>query len=95
MTKHTPGPWNFDGAINGLVDGGPDGKIIAIVYPCYHHNASEMKANAYLVAAAPELLEALEFATRMYQENFENMPFCWQTVQNFIDDAINKAKGLS
>ena len=56
MTKHTPGPWRYvDGYFNCEVRVG--NKIVL----SYEHNPSdENRANARLVAAAPELLEVLE-----------------------------------
>ncbi|KKK67177.1 hypothetical protein LCGC14_2956660, partial [marine sediment metagenome] len=68
MTQHTPGPW----IVSGLLDTGAgfdwvnaDGPqaVAKICVPSPHPNvvdAREMaKANARLIAAAPELLEAL------------------------------------
>lgn len=66
MSKHTPGPWEFDGeyvwadAVRGYVadpntDDMTSGRGLAKL------DAPEMiKANGYLIAAAPELLEALQ-----------------------------------
>ena len=64
-TKHTPAPWN--NSLTGIKDS--NGKLIAQVW-CDNENDSygnypavsysEMKANAKLIAAAPELLEALQ-----------------------------------
>jgi len=61
MSKHTPGPWEVDletGEINGgcavlgAVYGGDD-------FPCSEEDMSEeCKANARLIAAAPDLLKA-------------------------------------
>jgi len=51
-TKHTPGPWTLEG---GKVCG--NGYYIATVNS---HGTTEGRANATLMAAAPDLLEALE-----------------------------------
>lgn len=72
-SKHTPGPWHLD---ETFVDGqwgnpshwicevvGPDNsRIVADIpeYRTYEEDAAELEANARLIAAAPELLEALE-----------------------------------
>lgn len=66
-TKHTPGPWE---AIGNLVrapmvqpEGLPRGIQIADCRDGYFlSHTEEAKANARLIAAAPELLEALMLA---------------------------------
>lgn len=70
MSEHTPGPWkvfrgsrhqsdrNYMAVIDSIPD--VDGKVVA---NCICHIAStneDAEANAKLIAAAPELLEALE-----------------------------------
>lgn len=62
-TSHTPGPWEvFDSMEDGDTYGidGADGS--AVVYYGYRNKEEGIpeKANARLIAAAPELLEALE-----------------------------------
>jgi hypothetical protein len=55
MSKHTPGPWTV---------GGPTGYINQLeINPCIgvvYGAGEELRANARLIAAAPNLLEALE-----------------------------------
>lgn len=57
--KHTPGPWKTQSIENQRHVWGPDGDCIVSI-----HNGSlpddERKANARLIAAAPDLLEACE-----------------------------------
>lgn len=66
MTKHTQGPWSVDGHdLTSVIAGGPNHwRHIArceFGYQAHHEPYFEMdKANARLIAAAPELLEALE-----------------------------------
>lgn len=73
MSKHTPGPWYvFHSAHRGRVDDdGPGAFSIGDAQTAYSANilcsryqwperAEEMKANARLIAAAPDLLEALQ-----------------------------------
>jgi hypothetical protein len=71
-TKHTPGPWKYH---MGLYDGMPP-HARGYIYPVDHkiegfnmytdisgdkyEDRDEVEANARLIAAAPELLEALE-----------------------------------
>lgn len=58
--KHTPGPWKVGSVVNGI-----ESYRINIAGEDHHHVAKvssrsddEIKANATLIAAAPELLEA-------------------------------------
>ncbi len=71
MNKHTPGPWQFLPEecdkpyirIRGTVLGGRY-KIANVITPSYEgvheREAVQTRANARLIAAAPELLEALK-----------------------------------
>jgi hypothetical protein len=52
--KHTPGPWTFDKDNLNIYANG----MVAETYG--HTHNGERHANARLIAAAPELLEALE-----------------------------------
>jgi len=89
INTHTPGPWTVDGHY--------------ILSRCgnYHltfltnadvDQIEEWKANASLISAAPELLEALEML--MAQEPSESCNVnaydraCWQ----YANEAISKAK---
>ena len=62
--KHTPGPWRFDGdwwrrptIYGGKVEVATINKAW---FPERDGRGGEQEANALLIAAAPELLEALE-----------------------------------
>ena len=70
--KHTPGPWLSYPDDFGTVHGSThysvvnDG-VITVAYVIAFGNGKEIeahKANAHLIAAAPELLEALEYALK-------------------------------
>jgi len=54
--SHTPGPWRYTIAEYGCTTIWADKHPIAIVYSC-----DEKKANAALIAAAPDLLAALKY----------------------------------
>jgi len=64
QTKHTPGPWKYynhephqvTGTLKGVGIAGP-GHEIGVAYGW---SKDEAIANAKLIAAAPEMLEALE-----------------------------------
>ena len=59
MSKHTPGPWKIVDAWNYyMVEGQNDEEIIWQDGP--YQTPVINKANACLIAAAPDLLEALE-----------------------------------
>lgn len=97
MAGHTPGPWKiFDGwgadkARPVIVDSIPDvdGKCIA---NCICHVATtnaDALANARLIAAAPTLLAACQFAIANQDE------IVGENVFRRIDDAVKAATGPS
>jgi len=59
MSKHTPGPWHT-GAFGNQIVYAADGWAVANAQVNHHQHKGfeEMQANASLIAAAPELLEA-------------------------------------
>jgi len=65
--KFTPGPWRYDFANPSpttgahMIAGGKPG-YLAEVRDC---GSGDVRANARLIAAAPELLEALQMIARM------------------------------
>jgi len=58
MSKHTPGPWKFEDEYVRTASG----ELIADPYcrPTAETRPGEMESNAVLIAAAPELLAALQ-----------------------------------
>lgn len=64
MSAHTPGPWKIitlegvDGHLFLCHDDGTE-NIPPLVAKVYDHQHADAEANARLIAAAPELLEAL------------------------------------
>ena len=103
-TKHTPGPWevwkgHFDvyaGVVENTRSGltGAKGKPMPRIAACEDDaelSESEMKANAQLISAAPDLLAAAE---RMVSD--QNRPVFSMDFKGAIDEliaAIAKAKG--
>jgi hypothetical protein len=95
--KHTPGPWKVAGQYRAhhqdevrLRIDGPKG-YIALTEP-YNGSNKEIVANAHLIAAAPDLLEALEKILVLnatqgvgYDE--------WEGATEMADKAIAKAEG--
>lgn len=82
--KHTPGPW-FAGT--GWIGAGhvKDGHVVCRL-PNFPYGNSE--ANANLIAAAPEMLEALELTKRVFENYGASAGVCKQ-----IEAVIRKAKG--
>ncbi len=67
MSKHTPGPWAMPDSGQGRIskvgaNGGWDGLIATADCGDYARSRDEGLANARLIAAAPDLLEALRGA---------------------------------
>lgn len=100
MNAHTPGPWQItemDGEVNRAVVG-PDGELIA---DCFAPTAEDFnlpqdyEANARLIAAAPELLEALSHLLEMVSECQLNgiLPDAKEWPAEKARAAIAKAKG--
>jgi len=97
MSKHTPGPWRVTSANRN----GAEVSAIASVAWCgaassfgKHEtqviDGDEAYANACLVAAAPDLLDALE----EYHRVANAVPYAqWTPAMHKAQDAIAKAKG--
>jgi hypothetical protein len=84
-SKHTPGPWEHDGGATGWVGVRAPYKMVASVYGDRDDCKSDdrMVANARLIAAAPEMYEALA-AARQQVVTFGG---------DVIDAALAKAEG--
>ena len=82
MSDHTPGPWSVD--VNKWNAGADDvpyievlsGDMVSMAFvqvdfavDAGWQITSETKANAYLIAAAPELLEQLQSMVRQIEQN--------------------------
>ena len=89
MAAHTPGPW---AAIEIKGDPLRSFAIDASVYlgslAVWPVHSDEMQANAQLIAAAPDLLAALEFVARDLNTD---MP---AETAAIVQSAINLAKGV-
>ena len=88
MSNYTAGPWqlqNPEGLLSVQVVKQPD-KCICTVYKLFFEDA-EALANARLMAAAPELLEALQAAHRFLRKAGYDM--------TEIDHILDKALGVA
>jgi hypothetical protein len=81
-TQHTPGPWKY------LRTSGFDYGSTAYWIPGICGNVKD-EANARLIAAAPDLLEALKVARHMIVE--DGTPIGWSVSR--LDEVIAKATG--
>jgi len=88
--QHTPGPWVY--GKTGYVKSG-DCYIAEVLHGPDCPDADEVKANARLIAAAPDLLAALEKCVRELQR-YENPQNIVTSLQLDALAAIAKAKGV-
>lgn len=97
QSKHTPGPWKtdlekHDAPHQDIKISSPHmlGEICRVWQDdACHDNNPEQIANARLIAAAPELLEALEDLASESVETFAH----WPDLKKQVYAAITKAKG--
>jgi hypothetical protein len=69
-TKHTPGPWIIDrDGFNdpGALDGGDNLRRVLRWDAFARRHTDEAEANARLIAAAPELLDALQVMAKTFE----------------------------
>lgn len=88
MTQHTKGPWYIKGTNPPYIYANDAMEIICQCDSIKEMTKDQEMANARLIAAAPELLEALEKALDF--EDADYMPNNWF---NIARTAIDKAKG--
>ena len=100
-TQHTPGPWTIHADTDGwplVMSGGVAGRIVANVNPqsCPDESSApefvEMpcEANARLIAAAPELLEAVVAAELMLRH--AAMTIEWEVGNCRSEEAMEASK---
>jgi len=74
--KHTPGPWHVIPGVEGLfVASKEHDEYYALATAHTLDERPEMEANAKLIAAAPQLLEALREARKAFAYTHDNMPW--------------------
>ena len=95
-SKHTPGPWEAKRLLDGALvvtmpftDGQP-GWVGAEIHAT-DANPTESVSNARLIAAAPELLEALEAILKECPVGSAPLSASW--IRKLILPAIAKARG--
>jgi hypothetical protein len=89
MGKHTPGPWRVNGE---CIEYGPfvagDGWCVAKIV----RDPPETEANAHLIAAAPELLEACKYAQHRLQTAIRRGRKTDQPCLEMVEAAIRRAE---
>lgn len=95
MSKHTPGPWFI--AQTELWSASPYKFGVQVVADL--HQSSHMEANANLIAAAPDLLEACEDFRNVLRSKIRDGKYREEYAEAFyqaerrMDRAIAKARG--
>lgn len=95
--KHTPGLWKYIARDNGVNAIRPDGTMPCIAIPQSSISGltiEERTANGYLIAAAPDLLEAAKAVLRWVPENVERLDGQPSSRDRLIA-AISKAEGAN
>ena len=80
MTKHTPGPWEIGGSFESTEVFAPAASRVSVARcgaeearggGSYRVSTEEAQANARLIAAAPDLLEAAIYAAGIFAEKWD------------------------
>lgn len=100
MNKHTPGPWMFCGRDILSLHAMPkaSGPLVAIIDD---NDDRFTKADAHLIAAAPDLLESTDSLLRFidehqFHQSGDDVMFPWPPLRDLTEKmraAIAKAKG--
>lgn len=90
--KGTHGPWNYCADEPDWVADSNDNIAVARVTR-YNTDAEAQHANAKLIAAAPELLEALQIITPLYEALMRDCGLEHKEMIAISRAAINKALG--
>ena len=99
MSKHTPGPWEIaeDDTHGQAVVRGEHIEIATCWHHCVGSIEKEMRANARLIAAVPDLLEALKDMNsgwKYIRHSYGDLyGVGWDRAQEKADAAIAKAQG--
>ena len=87
MTTYTPGPWTLTNSRSGVHS------IWAKTIPICHISNPKDKANARLIAAAPDLLKACQSLVDCQNELKGQLPeIVWRAAE-YAREAIAKANG--
>lgn len=98
--KHTPGPWAVNPKV-AQVDAFSTGRplpVCAVLWPTEERTEAETEANAWLIAAAPNLLDQLAelVADVEYVQSWESPSSRLRHIDlEPASDAIKRARGLA
>jgi hypothetical protein len=99
--QHTPGPWEYTKAASSGDRGihaegtGIFAEAFADIRRAGENNSAEALANARLIAAAPDLLEALRWAAQNADQSEAGRDDDWYAGLDRVRAAIAKAEGRS
>lgn len=102
MTAHTPGPWRVESDTDGPFvvmpalqgDERADDEAL-MVYAATSENAEQREADAYLIAAAPELYDHAETALEILIDTLGPCDPGCDCIIHPLTDALAKARGES
>ena len=90
--KHTPGPWEANGVL--VVASNDSFRTLFECKPLTMTlSVEECEANAHLIAAAPELLEACKEALNYVQGHNNDEQYYTPRIERKLEQAIAKAQG--
>ena len=88
---HSPSPWKAGKKPQGVYDS--NGEVICSFMHLHGEGQKNAEANARLIAAAPELLEALKGAQQAFKGMPDDIAQEYPAERQAIDLAIAKATG--
>lgn len=88
--KHTPGPWRYEKRSDRVIYAGDESLFCDMRYYPW---CSANEADWPLVAAAPELLDALRRVIELAEGGFNYRDIAWQSAHAEARAAIAKAEG--
>ena len=99
--KHTPGPWRAVETPYGPIDiFGASAESVVTVYRSDSRDPVMRRANARLIAAAPEMYEALRTTSANIRSlgpagALDDVPMPYREWLKVVEDALSKAEGRS
>jgi hypothetical protein len=98
MVDFTKGPWIVN-PLNAIVDAFSPGETVAVckmLWPTEERSEFETMANAQLIAAAPDMYEAMKALERLWGVGCSSDKFVQHLRDEVMDDirnAVSKAEG--
>ena len=85
---HTPGPWEFGEEREGTLEIQTSQGAIAEVW-----GMPEAEADARLIAASPDLLEACKFLKKFYKPTYSGLDPIVKAEWEKLEETISRAEG--